>query len=293
MAWHEIRLARLSPVIVAVYAALASPALADDASPAPCSRPAAAMLADRPGTGRTTSSGGSPCVVVPGEIAIETGARRQRTTAPGGSSTLADGPLTFVRAGIAKNLELGVAPPANQSRAIAGTTPFDAARGTTDLVLAAKYLVVNATAAQGSLGAAYAPPTGSGEFTAGAPTFSVSANLGLTLGPKLSFATSQVAGTAVGPDAAGANRTFFIYAPSFTLAYALDGATTLLVQDALVSRQGPLLPAGSRGFVALQRAVGNRLAFDLNYEVNLAPRGGTSTAVGFGFVWIAAPGRSR
>jgi hypothetical protein len=278
---------------VAMLLVLASSALADDASPPPCSMPIAVALADRPGTGRTTSTGGSPCVVLPDEIVVETGLRRQITTSPGGSSTLADGPLTFVRAGIAKRLELGIAPPANQSRAIAGTTPFDAARGTTDLVLAAKYLVLDTGVAQGSLGAAYAPPTGTGEFTAGAPTFSLSANLGLALSPRLSFAVSQVFGTAVGPDASGANRTFFVYAPSFTLAYALDGATTLLVQDALVSRQGPLLPAGSRGFVALQRALGNRLALDLDYEVNLAPRGGSSKAVGFGLVWVAAPGRSR
>ncbi|HEV2738001.1 MAG TPA: hypothetical protein VGU66_05410 [Candidatus Elarobacter sp.] len=198
-----------------------------------------------------------------------------------------------MRAGIAKRLELGVAPPALQSRAITGNAPFDAARGTTDLVLAAKYLIVDTGVAQGSLGAAYAPPTGTGEFTAGAPTFSLSANLGVTLSPRLSLTTSQVFGTATGADASGANRTFFVYAPSFTLAYALDGATTLLLQDALVSRQGPLLPAGSRGFVALQRAVGSRLALDLDYEINLASRTGSSKAVGFGLVWIAAPGRSR
>jgi hypothetical protein len=273
--------------------ALATAALADDASPAPCTMPIAVALADRPGTGRTTSTGGSPCVVLPGEIVIETGLRRQRTISPGGSSTLADGPLTFVRAGIAKRLEIGVATLAQQSRAIAGNPPFDAARGASDVVLAAKYLVVNTGVAQGSLGAAYAPPTGTGEFTAGAPTFSVSANLGLALSPKLSFAMSQVIGTGVGTDATGANRTFFVYGPSFTLAYALDGATTLLVQDALVSRQGPLLPAGSRGFIALQRAIGSRFALDLDYEVNLAPRAGSANAVGIGLVWIAAPGRSR
>jgi len=281
-------------VTAAMLLAAASPARADDTSPPPCRTPIAVALADRPGTGRTTSTGGSPCVVLPGEIVIETGLRRQITTSPGGSSTLASGPLTFVRAGIAKRLELGLAAPAPESRAIVGSSPFDAARGATDIVLAAKYLVVDTAAAQGSIGAAYAPPTGSGEFTAGAPTFSLSANLGLALSPRLSLATSQIFGTAAGPDARGATRTFFVYAPSFTLAYALDGATTLLVQDAFVSRQGPLLPAGSRGFIALQRALGNRLALDLDYEVNLAPpRGSSARALGLGLVWIAAPGRSR
>ncbi len=255
--------------------------------------PIAVALADRPGTGRTTSTGGSPCVVLRDAIVVETGFRRQITTSPQGTSTLADGPLTFIRAGIAKRLELGIAPPARQSRTIVGNPAFDAARGTTDLVLAAKYLIVDTGVTQGSLGASYAPPTGTGEFTAGAPTYSLSANVGVALGAKLSFTTSQVFGTAVGADASGANRTFFVYAPSFTLAYALDGATTLLVQDALVSRQGPLLPAGSRGFVALQRAIGNRLAVDVDYEVNLAPTAGPSHAVGVGLVWIAKPGSRR
>jgi hypothetical protein len=273
--------------IVTALLVFASPAFADDASPPPCSMPIAVALADRPGTGRTTSTGGAPCVVLRDAIVVETGFRRQTTASSGGSSTLADGPLTFVRAGIAKRFELGIAPPAPQSRTIAGNSPFDAARGTTDLVLAAKYLVVDTGVTQGSLGASYAPPTGTGEFTAGAPTYSLSANLGLTLSSKLAFTTSQVFGTAVGADASGANRTFFVYAPSFTLAYALGGATTLLVQDALVSRQGPLLPAGSRGYVALQRAVGNRLAVDLDYEVNLASTAGPSHAVGIGLVWIA------
>jgi len=272
----------------------ASPAFADDASAAPCSMPIAVALADRPGTGRTTSTGGSPCVVLQDEVVIETGLRRQITTSTGSSDTLASGPLTFVRAGIAKRLELGVAPPANQSRSIAGSAAlFDAARGASDLVLAAKYLALDRPAVQGSVGAAYAPVTGSGEFTAGAPTFSLSANLGLTLSSRLSFATSLVWGSGVGPDVRGANRTFFVFAPSFTLAYALDGSTTLLVQDALVSRQGPVLPAGSRGFVALQRAVGNRVAFDVDYEDNLAPRAGRANAVGFGLVWIAVAGRRR
>jgi len=283
----------LGAAIVAVLLALAPPALADDASPPPCSMPIAVALADRPGTGRTTSTGGSPCVVLRDAIVIETGLRRQITTSSGGTVTLADGPLTFVRAGVAKRLEVGIAPPARQSRAIAGNPPFDAAHGTTDLVLAAKYLIVDTGVTQGSLGASYAPPTGTGEFTAGAPTYSLSANLGLALSSKLSFTTSQVFGTAVGAGASGANRTFFVYAPSFTLAYALDGATTLLVQDALVSRQGPLLPAGSRGYVALQRAIGNRLALDLDYEVNLASTAGPSHAVGVGLVWIAKPGNRR
>jgi len=78
----------LSAAIVAFIAvAWNVPARADETPPPspPCSMPAAVSLADRPGTGRSTSSGGSPCVAVPGEIVVESGARRQITTQAGGA----------------------------------------------------------------------------------------------------------------------------------------------------------------------------------------------------------------
>jgi hypothetical protein len=256
----------------------------------PCVSPAAVALADRPGTGRATSTGGSPCVALQGELVVESGWRRQITGDPG-TATLSSGPLGFVRLGVAKRLELGVAPPAPQSRLATGRSSLDTARGTADMVFAAKYLVGDTGTTQASAGIAYSPPSGSGEFTNGIPTYAASFNVGTALTSRLSFATSLVASTAAGADASGATRSYFVFAPSFTLAYAIDPMDTVLVQDALVSRQGPALRSGSRGFIALQRAIGNRLAIDVDYERNLAPlTGGRSTAVGFGFVWIAAQG---
>jgi hypothetical protein len=272
----------------------ARPADADDQAPPPCAAPIAVALADRPGTGRTASTGGSPCVVTPHEVVIEAGFRRQTMASANGRVTLASGPLTFVRVGVANRVELGIAPPAQQSRSVSGIAPVDTARGQSDVVLAAKYLVLDAKNAQASLGVAYAPPTGTGEFTAGAPTYSLSGNLGLAVTPRLSFATSQAFGTAIGADASGRSRSFFVYAPSYTLGYALDGATTVLAQVALVSRQGPLLPSGDRAFVALQRAIGDRLAVDVDYEANLKPAlGAPQRALGFGVVWIAVPRGKR
>ena len=278
-----------------VLAALgARPAQADENAVPPCVAPIAVALADRPGTGRTTSTGGSPCVVAPHEVVIEAGLRRQTMASADGRVTLASGPLTFLRVGVWNRVELGIALPAQQSRSVTGSAPVDTARGQTDIVLAAKYLVLDAKNAQASIGMAYAPPTGTGEFTAGAPTYSVSGNLGLAVTPRISFATSQAFGTAIGAGTDGLSRSYFVYAPSYTLAYALDGATTLLAQVALVSRQGPLLPSGDRALVALQRAVGDRLALDVDYEVNLKPTlGAPQRAVGFGVVWIAVPRGKR
>jgi hypothetical protein len=282
---------------VVVLAASTAVARADDdddqTTLPPCAMPIAATLADRPGTGRTTSSGGAPCVALPGEWIVETGVRRQVTLDDGGSSTLASGPLTLLRTGVTPRLELAIAPPELQSRAFAGSAPVDAARGATDIVFAAKYLTLDTARAQGSIGVSYSAPTGSGEFTAGAPTFALGANLALAITSRLSFATSQTAGTAVGA-LANRNRSYFIYTPSYTISYALTANDTLIVQDALVSRQGPELPAGARAIVALQHAIGSRLAIDVDLERNLAPTlGYAASAVGAGIVWIVAPGHPR
>jgi hypothetical protein len=280
---------------IVLLSASAAVARADDGTMLPpCAMPIAAALADRPGTGRTTSTGGAPCVALPGEWVVETGVRRQLTTDSGGTSTLASGPLTLVRAGVTPRLELAVAPPEPQSRAIAGLAPVDAARGSTDIVFAAKYLGLDTARAQGSVGASYSPPTGSGEFTAGAPTFSAGANLALAITSRVSLAMSQVVGTAIGADANNRNRRYFVYAPSYTLSYALTDNDTLIVQDALLSRQSAILPSGNRLVLAIQHAVGPRLAFDVDVERNLSPTLGTaSNAVGVGLVWIAAPGHAR
>ncbi|HEY0614769.1 MAG TPA: hypothetical protein VGC96_09020 [Candidatus Elarobacter sp.] len=282
---------RLRAAALAGGLVLAASAPARAQSP-PCVSPAAVTLADRPGTGRTTSTGGSACVAVPGELVIESGWRRQLTDAPAGSTALASGPLAFLRYGIAKRLEIGIAPPAAQSRLATGTTSSDTARGSSDPVFAAKYLIIDRGATQASVGAAYAPPWGSGEFTSGLPTYALALNVGTSLSPRVSLATSLVASTAAGAGESGATRSFFVFAPSVTLGYALDAMDTLLLQDAFVSRQGPLLPSGSRGVVALQRAIGPRLAADVEYERNFTPLLGTrAQAIGFGIVWIAAPGR--
>lgn len=251
----------------------------------------AASLGDRPGTGRNTATGGAACVVPRGELVVESGLRRQITWQPG-YSVLASGPLTLLRYGIGRRLELGIAPPSNQSRSAQPGAAFDNARGTSDGALDLKYIFVDQQLVQVSSDVTYIPPTGTGEFTNGAPTYAISGNVALTLSNRWSFATSQVFSTNVGANAAGLNVTYFDYAPSYTFAYALTGTTNLLLQVALESRQGPVEPSGNRSFFAVQRALGDRLAVDFDFERNLKPIGvGPQQALGFGFVWIATPPR--
>jgi hypothetical protein len=260
--------------------------------PKPCKTAMAVTLADRPGTGRNTATGGAPCVVPRGELVVESGWRRQLMWQPG-YDVLASGPLALLRYGIGRRVELAIAPPALQSRFAEPGAGFDNTRGWADAAVALKYIFVDQSAAQASVGFTYTPPTGTGEFTNGAPTFAVSQNIGLTLSDRWSFATSQVIGTNVGPNAAGRNVTYFDYTPSYTLAYALTNATNVLAQVALESRQGPLEPSGNRSFLALQQALGSRIAVDVDFERNLKPMVGLGPqqALGFGFVWIAAPAR--
>lgn len=252
----------------------------------------AVTLADRPGTGRGTSTGGAPCVAPPGELVIESGLRRQQMWQPA-HAVLSSGPLTLIRYGVMPRIEVAIAPPAQQSRSVRAGAQFDNAHGTDDGALDVKYMLLDRDVAQASVDVAYVPPTGTGEFTNGAPTYSVSANLGFTFSDRWSFAMSQGFGTNVGPNAAGLNVTYFDYTPSYTFAYAITNATSLLVQVALESRQGPVEPSGNRSYLALQQAIGSRLAIDLDFERNLKPTPGLGPqqALGFGFVWIAAPPR--
>jgi hypothetical protein len=281
--WYDLRVLPATPAAIATPAPTPQP---------PCTTPMAVTLADRPGTGRGTSTGGAPCVAPPGELVIESGLRRQQMWQPR-YTVLSSGPLTLVRYGVAPRLEIAIAPPAQQSRYAQLGGAFDNARGTTDAALDVKYMLFDRPIAQASVDFAYVPPTGTGEFTDGAPTYSVSANLGFTLNDRWSFATSQAFGTNVGANAAGLNVTYFDYTPSYTLSYAITDNLSLLAQVALESRQGPVEPSGNRSFLALQQAIGSRLAVDLDFERNLkpAPGLGPQQAIGFGFVWIAAPAR--
>jgi hypothetical protein len=267
----------------------AEPSDADEAQQA-CESPEAASLSDRPGTGRSVSTGGAPCVLPIGEFVVESGLRIETDKIPGVNATFVNGLLTFLRVGVAKRIEFGIAPPSTESRNVTVQQLSSAARGVADIILTAKYLVLDRASTQVSVGASYAPPTGTGDVTSGAPTYSVEANLGLGSNSRLSFAMSQVIGTSVGRDVDGLDRTFFVYTPSYTLSYALDNATTLIFQAALESRQGPTFPSGNHSLIGLQHAAGDRLALDIEYEKNLKPIFGiTQKAIGFGFVWIAVP----
>jgi Putative MetA-pathway of phenol degradation len=275
-------------VVTALAVAMPLPAHAD----APCAAPAAATLADRPGTGRSPATGGAACVVPPGELLIESGLRRQVTSGPDGAAgVLASGPLTVLRYGLAPRLEVVFAPPVPQSRSARGPSPFPAARGTSDATLGAKLMLIDRAAVQLSFGASYTPPTGSTAFTAGAPTFTVGLNSSFALSPALTLTIDEAVQTATGAFPDGTTRVYAVHAPSYAIALAVGPHDTLLLQDALLSRQGPLLPAGSRLALALQHAIGTRLALDVDLERNAAPLNGAQHAVGAGLVWVLVPAR--
>ena len=289
----SVRTGGLMTALGVIAAALAAfPARADDTMTLPCAMPAAVALGDRPGTGRSVSAGGSPCVAPLGEVVMESGVRTQQTTAAHGTDTLTSWPLTFLRTGIARRWELGIATPLREVRAITGAPNFDNAAGWTDMAVVAKYQVLDTASTQISVAAGLTAPTGTGEFTNGLPTYGAGVNAGIAITPRLSFATSLNAGTAIGPDARGANHPYFVFAPSFTLAYAVDSVDTLLLQSAITSRQAPIAPAGNRALIGVLRALGERLSIDAEYEHNVAPLPGLrQNALGFGFVWILAPPR--
>jgi hypothetical protein len=276
-------------MLPATPAPIATPAPAPER---PCKTAAAATLGDRPGTGRTTAVNGAACVVPRGEVVVESGWRRQLTWQPG-YSVLNSGPLTLFRYGIAHRLELGIGTPTNQSRYVQPGADFDNAHGQSDAAFNVKYIFIDQEITQASVDLTYTPPTGTGEFTNGLPTYGISANVAFTLSDRWSFATSQALGTNTGNNPVGMNVTYFDYTPSYTFSYAVTSATNLLLQVALESRQGPVEPSGNRAFFAVQQVLGDRLAIDLDFERNLKPTIGLGPqqALGFGFVWIAASSR--
>jgi hypothetical protein len=280
-----IKLLRKVAIIVLFAGVQAAPSWADDSGP--CADPSAAGLADRPATGRNTSTGGAVCVVPKDALVVEAGVRDQTTTSSGADSSLVSYPLPLVRYGLAPRLEIAIAPPTQIVRSVSGAFAFAPAAGTTDSAISAKWLVADAPAFQASIGAGYVFPTGNVAFTNGAGSASFGVNAGFTLGPKISLTLSATMMNAFGSDPNGDTIPFFTFAPSLTLGYAIDAATTLLVQDALVSRTSPVGASGSRAFVALQHALGSRLAIDVEYERNLTPLPGTQAwAFGVGAVWL-------
>lgn len=280
-----LKMLRKLSIILLLVGAQAAPSRAEDSGP--CADPSAAGLADRPATGRNTSTGGAVCVVPKDALVVEAGVRDQTTTSNGANSTLVSYPLPLVRYGMAPRLEIAIAPPTQIVRSVNGAFAFAPAAGSADSAVSAKWLVADASSFQASIGAGYVFPTGGAAFNNGAGSASFGVNAGFTLGPKISLALSATMMNAFGSDPNGATIPFFTFAPSLTLGYAFDAATTLLVQDALVSRTSPVTGSGSRAFVALQHALGSRLAIDIEYERNLTPLPGTQAwAFGVGAVWL-------
>lgn len=283
-----IRVARFAALAAAlVLAAVALAARAAFADDGPCAAPAAATLADRPGTGRFTSTGGSPCVVPEGAVVLELGVRRQSTISATGDSVLVSAPLALLRFGTAPRLELALAPPDALDRVSTGAFPLASAAGSSDAALSAKWQALDAALWQISVGASYIAPAGAPAFTAGSATWSFGPNVAYAVSSRLTIAFSPVVGTLTGADANGNTIAYAAFMPSLTASYAF-GATTLLVQEAVVSRGSPTTNASARVFVAVQHAFGNRLAVDVELERNLTPIAGTrATAVSAGLVWIA------
>jgi hypothetical protein len=276
--------ARAAAVVLAAIAFVPRAAAADDG---PCAAPTAATLADRPGTGRFTSTGGSPCVVPAGAVVLELGVRRQATISATGDSVLVSAPLALLRFGTAPRLELALAPPDALDRVSTGTYPFASAAGSSDGALSAKWQALDTALWQISIGASYLAPIGAPAFTAGSATWSFGPNVAYAATSRLTIAFSPVVGTLTGADANGNTIAYATFMPSLTASYAF-GATTLLVQEAVVSRGSPTTNASARAFIAVQHAFGNRLAIDMEFERNLTPIAGTrATALSAGLVWIA------
>lgn len=219
---------------------------------------------------------GSPCVVPPAHVVIETGYRNQETAGAAGTSRLEVFPLALLRAGLNARWEIVLQPPAHANRtgaAIGGV--FVSAIGSEDSGFGFKRMLDDRANFQDAAEIFYSAPTGSPHgstgFSAGAPTYTLSYTAAVPLGSAVSASTTQNFIANATPLDPSGGISFFSYQPSFTLSYAFGGGFTLLATDQITTPASPSGGTGIRALIAIQKVVSPAVVVDAEYEVNALP----------------------
>ena len=264
-----------STLTMAAFAILSAAAHAESV-PGPCEQPGAiGAIVDRPGLGRPTANNGS-CVVPSSRLLIEAGYRDQTTPGVAGASTLEVFPLALLRLGLGARTEIVVQPPAHSNRGGASLGGvFIPATGAQDVGFGFKRMLDDRPTFQDAVAVFFTAPTGapqgSGGFSAGGPTYTLTYTAAFALNGNVGISLTQNAIANAAPnDPTGATR-FFSYQPSLTLSYAFAPNLTLLVGDQITTPLAPNGGTGNRALVGLQRVFSPGIAIDAEYEVNALP----------------------
>lgn len=258
-------------------------AFAKKERPGPCRQGDVASVVDRPGTGTATATSGSPCTVEPDRVVVETGYRNETDTGPGGTSKIASYPLTLIRVGIDKRDELVLLPATMAVRAGSAAPAFTPAIGTQDDGIGWKHAFHSRAWYQDAAEIFMTYPTGTGGYTLGEPSFSLSYVGAFGLGPRV-FASAS-AGVYQGPGTtpAGATQRYASLQPSLTVGYVIDDRTFVYANENWSFPNGPQDASGNVLLVALAHSITPRAVVDVETTYDLIPTPNyRQTSIGFG-----------
>lgn len=250
---------------------LFAPARADDAND-PCGGPTR-MLAtlNRPTVGFST------CAAPPGGIILEEGYQNQSPTSD--LPRLVQYPQGFERIGIGPRFELDLIGPNVNRQVTAGPSGMTTMRGTSDYGVGAKWELRPAAKSVTAFDVLLTAATGTGGFSAGAPTATFNYDFAYQLSPAMSLGTTQAFGSQSGYTSGGDRRRYFLYQPSFVATVQLPHATQLYAEYVHLSKTAP--DAGGRSYVdyGVQKLIGERMELDVERS--------TSKYFGFGIgIWL-------
>jgi hypothetical protein len=243
-------------------ALLASPALAQSASPSPSPTPAGPQdpcgsilsIINRP------TIGTGVCTVRDGHGDIETGYTNTSTTGAGGGQTV-NYPQAFVRVGIGPHTEFNFTPPSYVKTSVGGTI----VTGSSDMAIGAKWeLGYNAKALWGA-NVQISGATGTPAFTAGGTQYTANLNWGYALSSVWGVNGTLGFNSLVGTNASGGYQSYGAFIPTLEATAALPQNQELFGEYAYFSHAGPGLAGKSVVDFGYLRALSDHVQFDIEY----------------------------
>lgn len=257
--------------------------------PGPCRQGDVTSLVNRPGVGPAATTSGSPCTVPRKHVVVEFGYRNEVDNGKGGTSILSSYPMTLVRLGLSKRDEIMYAPPTMAIRAGANVPGlFTPSTGVLDSGFGWKHNIQSHYWYQDAVEVFVTVPTETNGQSLGGPSYAFSYIGAFSPPGKLGVFTSFTLTNAPGtPPNGGALRRYASYAPALTLSYAIDGSTSLILNENLTIPANPTGGTSNVLLVALQRTLSPGFVVDVESEYNLTPSTGYhERAIGFGGAFL-------
>ncbi len=215
----------------------------------------------------------SVCTVRPQKILIETG---YQNTSYNGSGQVVDYPQSYIRVGVARNLELAFAPPQEQVQSIDGLRQT----GTTDATIGLKAVIGYTPKTSYGAFVQASVPTGDRTYTSYGSNLILGLNGTLTLSPAFSLF-----GTIQGQDDTTGTARYGSIVPSLGVSATLPTSfpASAFVEDAQFTKAtGPGSSTRTQLLGGITFDVGSRVQLDAEYGYSPTIATGRYHYVGFG-----------